>query len=329
MSNTLTAGLLNDIFSAFSAKFAEGLQRGRRVPVANQGLAAYQVRFNEVAMEIPSSTGSEFHTWLTQLPGFVDWAGDRIVTALSQNGLRVTNLDKAQTVKVPRNEFEDDTYGAYGNLFEAMGAEASRDASWLDMVIAAIRTPPVWADGVAFYSNSRVYGANTIDNFLGAALSRANLKTVASTMIGFKGSNGLPLNVQPYMLLCGSTTFWTAKALHELQFLVETGVQVENDVKGLAIPRYHPALDADEWYLLGVQGSFLPAAAQIRKEGNVLTRKDQPSDDNVFYQKKFVYGADLRGAGFCPFPHLIIRGYRSGTSGAPAEAPAAKAPAKK
>jgi phage major head subunit gpT-like protein len=215
-----------------------------------------------------------------------------------------------------------------------MGAEASRDAVWLDMVIDVLRDPPVWVDGIAFFKNDRVYGSQTIDNFLGAALTRANLKTAISLMLGYKGNQGKSLKVSPFMLLCGATIFWTAKELMESENLIESAVTVTNDVRGICAPRFHPALDADEWYLLGVQGSYKPAAAQIRKEGNVLDRKDNATDDNVFWDKEYVYGADCRGAGFLPFPHLVVRGYRSGTSGAkvpaaPApEAPAAKPPKK-
>jgi phage major head subunit gpT-like protein len=325
MPNNINAALLGDIFAAFSARFNAGLQRGRTPPVSDASLLRYMVRFGEIAMEVPSTVGTEVHTWLAQVPGFKVWVGDRVVVALTQNGLRVTNLDREQTVMVPRNEIEDDTYGAYGNLFDAMGAEASRDAVWLDLAVDAIRNPKAWADDVAFFLSTRTYGGNTINNHLGLALTRANFKTAVSTMIAFKGAQDLPLNVTPYMLLCGSTVFWTAKNLMENQFLVEGGVQAENDVRGVCVPRFHTALDADEWYLLGMQGSYKPAAAQIRKEGTNLVRKDQPTDDNVFNAKQLVYGADLRGAGFCPFPHLVLRGYRNGTSGAPAPKASGKA----
>lgn len=324
MSN-INAQLLSDLYAAFSAKFNAGMQRGRTPPV-DGALLKYHARYAEIGMDVPSTTGEEVHLWLSQVPGFIEWAGDRIVHTLTHSGLRVRNKDWAQTVKVLRNDIEDDRIGGYGILFEALGAEASRDAFWLDLLIETLTDPPVWADGNPFFDNDRVYGAQSIDNFVGSALSRSVFKTAVSLMLGYKGSNGKPLHVSPYMLLCGSTVFWTAKELMESEDIIESGVATTNDVRGMCVPRFHSGLEADEWYLLGMQASYKPLAAQIRKEGNALDRKDSPSDDNVFWNKEYVYGADARGAGFLPFPHLVIRGYKSGTSGAPkaAEAPKAK-----
>jgi len=320
MPTTINASTLRDVLAVFSAKFAAGLQRGRFASSSQANMAQYRAKFMDLAMEIPSTGPEEVHLWLTQIPGFVEWIGDRIIHELKINGLRCANKDWAQTAKVPRNEIEDDKIAVYGPTFEAMGAEASDDAFLLDMVIDVLRTPGVWADGKAFFVNDRVYGGNTINNIIALALTRAVYKTAVSRMMGFKGDKDIELNVTPYMLLCGATVFWTAKSLMESQYLVESGVQVENDVRGTASVQWHPKLDADEWYLLGMKGSYKPLCAQVRRRPGQLVAKDALTDDNVFYAKEFVYGSDGRAAGLLPFPHQIILGYKSGVSAAPAPA---------
>lgn len=75
----------------------------------------------------------------------------------------------------------------------------------------------------------------------------------------------------------------------------------------------HPVLDKDGnpgsvantdggagagWYLIDSKMPILPLILQIRKEAQFVS-KDQPTDDNVFMEKRFLYGADGRwAAGF-------------------------------
>lgn len=71
----------------------------------------------------------------------------------------------------------------------------------------------------------------------------------------------------------------------------------------------HPVLDEDgspttvsntgggsgtPWFLLDVRRAIKPIILQRRKDFEFVA-KDKPSDDNVFFQKEFVYGADARG----------------------------------
>lgn len=70
----------------------------------------------------------------------------------------------------------------------------------------------------------------------------------------------------------------------------------------------HPILDANgaettfantdggggnKWFLASVGGVLKPIILQLRRDYNFVS-KDSPNDDGVFFQKKFVYGADAR-----------------------------------
>ena len=72
----------------------------------------------------------------------------------------------------------------------------------------------------------------------------------------------------------------------------------------------HPVLDKDgavvsvsntgggsgaAWYLLDVRHALKPLIYQSRKKFDQLVRKDQPTDDNVFFRDEYIYGSDGRG----------------------------------
>lgn len=305
----ISAELLSAMYVTYNTAFKNGLQRGRSVPVSNPSMIQYLVKFAELGMNIPSTTATEAHLWISQVPGFVEWVGDRVAQTLAVDGLKVDNKDYQQTVEIDRNKVLDDQYGVYSSVIENMGAEGADDAFWLDLLIESLVSTAVWADGLAFFSSTRKFGNIICNNVLDASLTQANLKAAYNQMLGFKGDKGKPLNVVPYMLLCGKTAFWTAKKFCENEHISDdAGVAIDNETKGIATPRWHYGLPDDAWYLLGVKGSFRPLCAQRRQEATALQTMVNPSDPNVFWQKKFVYGTDLRGNGFRPFPFLTVRG---------------------
>jgi phage major head subunit gpT-like protein len=305
----ISAELLGAMYVAFNTAFVNGLQRGRSVPVANQSMIQYLVKFQELGMNIPSTTGTEAHLWISQIPGFVEWVGDRVAQTLSVDGLKVDNKDYQQTVEIDRNKVLDNQFGVYSSVIENMGAEGADDAFWLDLLIESLISTGVWADGKPFFSSDRKFGDVTCNNVLDGSLTQANLKAACNQMLGFKGDKNKALNVVPYMVMCGKTAFWTAKKFCENDKVTgDGGEAVDNETKGIATPRWHYGLPDDAWYLLGVKGSFRPLCAQRRQEATALQTMVNPQDPNVFWQKKFVYGTDLRGNGFRPFPFLIVRG---------------------
>jgi phage major head subunit gpT-like protein len=296
-----------DLFRNFNSRFTAGQQRGRLQP---GGLdLKYFLKYTELALRVPSTTQSEVHAWLQQIPGFKEWVDERVKKAIAAQAMQVINQDWEDTVSVSRNSLEDDTFGLYSPLFEALGSESSDDAIWLDMVIAALEAGLTgdWIDGKKFFATDRKYSKQTINNYVNAALAKASFMTAWSTMVSYKGPEGNALNVMPTMLLVSPQLFGTAKTLMESEKLSEANVQVDNPCRGLAGVKLHPGLAATSWYLVGEKGGMRGVASQRRREA-ILTALDRATDPNVFYNKEYVYGADLRGTAFLTFPHLIIKG---------------------
>lgn len=291
------------LFTTYNTAFTEGMQRGRPVP---GDLAGEMVSLADIAMIVQSTGASTIHTWLQQMPGFRRWLGDRQKKNITSGKLEVVNADWEDTVAVNRNDVLDDQYGLYTPMMQNMGIEASDDALWLDAAIDALLANAKWADDKAFFVANRKYGDNTINNVGTAALAKAALEAAVVLMQGYKGPENNHLRVMPTVLLVGPSLRGTAWDLVKNQFVAGGAVQVQNRTLGLAQLKVHPKLTgayANYWFLFGAKGNMKPVGVQKRQNPQFVA-KDQPSDDGVFYNKEFVYGADARGEAFLTMPHL-------------------------
>ncbi|MFA5058270.1 MAG: Mu-like prophage major head subunit gpT family protein, partial [Opitutaceae bacterium] len=122
-----------------------------------------------------------------------------------------------------------------------------------------------------------------------------------------------PLGVMTVYLLVGAALRATAWDLVKNE-LVSSGTgkggSIQNRCRGKAILRTHPKLAgtyANYWFLLGQKGTMKPVGCQ-RARLPVLQAKDDVKDDNVFFGREFIYGADAIGEGFLTLPHLAYAG---------------------
>jgi phage major head subunit gpT-like protein len=296
-----------NLFKTFSLAFQQGMQRGRALPPEMQ---AERIKLAEIAMIIRSGSASTIHAWLNQIPGYRRWVGDRQKKNAATNAIDVVNADFEATITIPVNSVKDDQYGLYTPLLENLGAEGGDEALWLDIVIDALLANGKWADAAAFFGTVRKYGNNTIANLATGALTATTFETGVLTMESYKGHNDIPLGVLPMYLLVGPSLRSTAWDLVKNQFVSSgtgKGGAIENRCRGRALLRTHPKLTgsyANYWFLLGEKGGMKGCVCQKRQEAE-LVRKDQPGDDNVFFEKEIVYGGDARGEAFLGMPHLI------------------------
>jgi phage major head subunit gpT-like protein len=298
------------LFQSFNTRFTEGMQRGVVLPAE---LQSERITLAEMAMLVPSSGAEEVHAWLNQIPGFRRWVGDRQKKDVNSNKLHVVNADWEDTIAVGRNDIEDDRYGLYAPRFESLGAEGSDNALWLDMAVDALLANGAWVDGKAFFVVDRKYGDNTINNVTATALSATTFDAGIAAMESHLGPANNPLGTTAVYLLVGPGQRQTAWDLVKNEFVSSgtgKGGAIQNRCRGRALLRVHPKLVgayANCWYILGQKGNMKPVGVQRRKLPQMVA-KDQLSDDNVFFNKEFIYGADARGEGFLTLPHLAYAG---------------------
>lgn len=141
---------LADLFKAYNTAFKGGLQASTAI---NRASFTY---------EPPAVTGaSTTYPWVTQMPAVRQWIGERQARRLSGLKLEITNLPFESTVRVNRDNVDDDTYGVYTPMFEGMGQEGSRwKEQFVFQLLAAAFTTTTWDGQYACDTDHPVLDAN-------------------------------------------------------------------------------------------------------------------------------------------------------------------------
>lgn len=104
----ITPAALNSLNIGFSAAFQSGFEMA-------------QPRAAQVAMMVPGTGSATTYGWLGQWPGFREWVGDRVLKDLKAHSYTLTNKPLESSVKVDRDQIEDDLTGTYGPMLQEMG----------------------------------------------------------------------------------------------------------------------------------------------------------------------------------------------------------------
>jgi phage major head subunit gpT-like protein len=293
------------LFKGFSARFNKGFN----APVDPQDKET--MRLEDFAMTVPSTSGSTDHTWIGQLPAFRQWIGSRTVNQLDLGKITVVNEPWESTVKVPVPAIEDDSYGAFGELMEAMGVNA-RDL-WRWLAVKALLANGNWADGNPFFCKDRVLAEGcTVTNAVTTAFSAPALEAAIAAMRGRLLPGGRSANVLPKLLVVGPSNMAAARRIIHGELVANAaGTATEsNPLKDIVQLRCCNDLAGDhagKWYLFGEVAGIRAVAVQKRKEAK-LTVRDSATDENVFMDNEVQYGADARGEGFLTLPFLAYAG---------------------
>lgn len=266
--------------------------------------------WQEVAMEVPSTSRSNDYKWLANFPRMRKWVGDKLVKALAAFGYTIENEDWEATVEVDRNDFDDDQLGIYKPQAQAAGQSAKQLPDEIVFELLNKGFVSKCFDGQYFFDTDHPVGDKGLvySNKGTAKLSAATLAAAqgsygaARTVLRkMKDDEGRPLNITPNKLVVPPALEDTANALMTVDRL-EDGKP--NPYKGTATVVVANWLTNDNaWFLLDTSKPVRPFILQIRKKPEFVSQTDMASDD-VFSRKKFKFGAEARMAGGYGFPQL-------------------------
>ncbi|MFV9492166.1 Mu-like prophage major head subunit gpT family protein [Pseudomonas aeruginosa] len=83
--------------------------------------AGVQPDFNQFVLTVTSGNASEQYGWLGNSTAFREWLGDRVIQNLGVHDYTIKNKTFENTVGVPRESIEDDSYGLFTPLDGAIG----------------------------------------------------------------------------------------------------------------------------------------------------------------------------------------------------------------
>ncbi|MDX1527049.1 MAG: Mu-like prophage major head subunit gpT family protein [Gammaproteobacteria bacterium] len=268
--------------------------------------------WSEVATEVPSNTKSNTYGWAAKRSRMREWLGERVVNNLAAHSYAITNKSWENTIGVDADDFEDDNLGVYQVPVQELGEEAKKHPDDLVLDLMQNGHAQVCFDEQNFYDTDhpvdiRDASKGTQQNYRTSfALNQDNLITVVTNMMAFKGEDNRPMRVFPNVLDVPPQLWGTAKELVEQDLIIQAmqnvagsenvgAAAVSNKTKGLLQVRVRPELanDPTAWYVHDTRKIVKPFVMQMRRRPRIIARMNL-NDDNVFWQKKFVWGADAR-----------------------------------
>lgn len=261
-----------------------------------------QPKLVSLATTVPSNTRTNTYGWMGRLLKMRKWDGPRVIQNLNTFAYQLENEPYELTVGVDRDDIEDDQLGVYNPLFDEMGRNAVK---WPDQVLkTALQagTTNLGFDGVAFFAATHPLNAagNQANNFTTTALTSTNFSTVRAAMAAYTGEDGEPLGVMPDTLIVPPQLEDTANTIVTAEFGASGATNVQrSQAKIVVVPELANA--GTTWYLADSSNAIKGLVWQLRKPPEFVS-KTELTDDNVFFQKQFVWGVDARGvAGYGPW----------------------------
>jgi phage major head subunit gpT-like protein len=275
-----------------------------------QGFKGVAPMWQRVASLIPSTTKTNAYAWLGQFPMLREWIGERQYQSVMESGYELANKKFEATIKVKRDDIEDDQYGVYGSLFTEYGRAAAThpDVEIFAAILAGESS--VCFDGQYFFDTDHPVGIEgqtpivTVSNNQGGSgprwylldttralkpfiyqkrseyeftakfdpqtsdvvfdldeyiygirgrmaagygfwqmaarsaqpVTAANVEALYTGMTQLQSNEGRKLGIQPNVLLCGPSTYFTARALIEAQMINATSNTLYKLVEIVNVP---------------------------------------------------------------------------------------------
>ncbi len=150
---------LDTLFKGYNAAFRTGL-------IGQQANSMWM----QVAMQTTSMTAAEVYPWLGKIPGMKEWIGERVIENLRQHAFEIRNKDYEDTIAVDRNSIEDDQYGVYSPMFQALGEAVAAHYDELVWPLLKAGHTTLCYDGQNFFDTDHpVVGVGTVANRYGSS----------------------------------------------------------------------------------------------------------------------------------------------------------------
>jgi phage major head subunit gpT-like protein len=287
----ITPATLQALQTSFSTIFGAAFKR-RTTPLKDR-----------LAMTVSSTTKTSTYGWMSPLFAMRKWIGPRVVQNLRANTYMIENDPYEATMAVDRDNIEDDQLGLFNTRVEELAYVGSRLPDQLILEAlnnGASTTLGLGFDGLANFSASHTLDpAGVQSNLVAANLTPAGWAFVRSTMQSFTGENGEPLGVNPNLVVIPPEYEFAAKHIFKSALTHGGGTNVQaGEAEYLVVPELAGTTD---WYAFDTSQPIKPFIFQLRKPVQLVS-KTAVTDDNVFWQKEFVWGVDGRaGVGYGPW----------------------------
>lgn len=261
--------------------------------------------WQKVAMEVPSTTGQNDYSWLSNFPKMREWIGEKVVKSLEAFNYTIKNKDWETTIRVKRNDIEDDQLGQYAIHTQMAGDSAAQLPDDIVYALLAGGFTNKCYDGQYFFdvdhpvrqpdgTTASVSNKGTMRlSVASLAAAQASLGAADLALIEMKDDEGRTLSVLPNLLVVGTGQKSVANALMTTDRL-EDGKP--NPFKGAYEMLVEPRLARNSWFLMDTKKPVKPIILQTRKKPEFVQQTSMDSD-NVYLRGEFLFGAEARANG--------------------------------
>lgn len=201
------------------------------------------------------------------------------------------NKDFEATIGIDRNDIADDNIGIYKPVMEELANSAAVFPDTLLFKLLADSFDKKCYDGEAMISDKHTVNKNKFSNRVYGKLSESTYNEARVKMMSFKNDAGENLKIVPDLLITTPQNEAFARQLLYADIINGTTNTYKNTAELLIVPELidYP----DYWFLACTKRPFKPFIYQEREKPR-LVAKTKDNDDNVFFEKQFLYGIDFR-----------------------------------
>lgn len=127
--------------------------------------------FNQFTLGVNSTNSVEQYGWLGNSTAFREWLGDRVIQNLAVHDYSIKNKSFENTVGVPRESIEDDSYGIFNPLMGQLGQDSANHPGTLIYDLLAGGFAGKCYDGQYFFDTD-----HPVTNKNGAEVSISNFQ---------------------------------------------------------------------------------------------------------------------------------------------------------
>jgi phage major head subunit gpT-like protein len=292
----------------------------------NQAMTFAPIWWDKLAYEQPSVGESVTYSLLDKIAAPAQVAGrpaagdpERVAPQLlaGQRRLRADRGDRPQQVRRrPLRQLRPALHPD-GRAGRAVAGRHARDgaAGRRGRGVALLRRPAVLLDVAPQNIDAPATTYSNL-NASGLALTAANYNTQRAAMMSYNGADGKPLGIIPNLLIVPPQLEQAGKQILNTDWIapgaafgaIAANAPSQNTLRGSADLLMVPQLanEPTVWYLAMVTSSIKPLVFQKRK-APVFQMFTNPTDPEVWKNRKYVFGTDARGAVGYTAPFLISR----------------------
>lgn len=282
--------------------------------------------WNLVANQVPSNTSKNVYPWMSRLPGFKLWYGERQVANVKSRDYSLVNQVYSMAFDISKDDVSDDNIGLFGNVVADAGrARAEFPDENVFATLEAGATTNCW-DGQFFHDVDHPVDVDDASKgvfsnlLIGASYDWVTdpvgtFSKVRSAMMKFPRDDGKRVGAVPNVLIGGPDMEGPILKAIEATFVSETfknagnyaaAAGVTNVFVGKAIGIITPWLTSTtRVHALCTTRGLMPLMYQLREDEGMVARVD-PASDNVWKARKFEWGQFVRAAFGYGLPQFAV-----------------------